>query len=287
MTPIEVITSIRQAGGSITVNDDKLRVKAPLAVVNALRSSITECKPVLLSLLAVVEPDLDKPDWWNPELSDSDNQDLDQFFGWSSDPERLAIQWVESLSRIEGQQVVEAAIVQLNEITGCGQGSCEQMDFDEQSQPLAAVLPEGSCEQSELDEQSIEPTACPKCSSISAWFDMTGGRHCDQCEPPTRSQFIAEHVCTLKDQYSAGVFPTKSRAVNKPKKELKPYDEPSKEFVLNKIFAAWGIKPRACPDHWRRSSWIETKTDAGADRFTCAKCGGFVGYSSRKVVHAN
>ena len=218
MTPLEVIASIRQAGGSITVNDGKLKVVAPPEVVQALRQALEESKAILLSLLAikpVVETEIDRPDWWNLNISDRDNRDLDQFFGWSSDPERRAIQWTESLSRIQGQQVLEAAVVQLNEIAGGARCANEKLRTNELSQTVAVDSSQCQNELNEPYEQSIEPENCPKCGSISVWLDATGKRHCDQCDPPIRSQFVASRVQALRERYEAGIYPVKNRKVRR------------------------------------------------------------------------
>ncbi len=282
MTPLEVIANIRRSGGSITVNDGKLKVVAPVEVVNALRPALAEFKPILLSLLAAqpaVETDLDKPDWWNPGLSDQDNRDLDQFFGHSSDPERRAIQWVESLSPSNSRAVVSAAIVQLDSITGRTDQTREQ---SEQSEQAAACSFSGTGrEQSEQSEQTFEPVPCAKCGSISAWWDLADGRHCDQCDPPIRSQFIASRVKLLLADYAVGKYPTNGRAIRRIRGNRQPIETNSKDRILSRIFTAWQVEPVGCQGHKERENWIETEGNRGAVRVTCSLCGGFVGYQKR------
>jgi hypothetical protein len=253
MTPIEVIASIRQTGGSITAAGGKLRVVAPPEVVNALRSSLSECKPVLLSLLApepVAEVDLDRPDWWDSKLTEQENRDLDQFLGWSSDAERRAIQWVESLSPFDASAVVRDAIVELDSITGCDAETCEQSEQCEQSS-LSPLLATSTAEIAVANnlrticEQSFEPVPCAKCGGISAWWDGNDNRHCDQCDPPIRSRFIAERIQSLLADQAIGRFPTRNRKLAAVPLDCQA-DDKSKRNILGRCFAV-GSQAKVLP----------------------------------------
>src|SRR5262245_38742220 len=103
MTPLDAISRIRATGGSICVANGKLSVTATPEVMAGVRPALVEHKTILIRLLDTgreTEPEPELRNWWDPELSDRDNRVLDEFFGYSSDPERFAIQWVETLSVI-------------------------------------------------------------------------------------------------------------------------------------------------------------------------------------------
>ena len=82
MTVLDVLSTIRQAGGSVVVVDGNLKIRVPTGLLTPEhRAVLVEYKATLVRLLA---PDVD--------------------------PEREAIQWVEGLSAPEAEVVVETAI---------------------------------------------------------------------------------------------------------------------------------------------------------------------------------
>ncbi|MBU4399416.1 MAG: hypothetical protein KKE86_08790 [Planctomycetes bacterium] len=90
MIALDVLNTIRQAGGSYFVEAENLRIVAPPGLLTAEHKTVlASAKADLIRLLA---PDVD--------------------------PERAAIQWVESLSAEEGEVVIEQARREWNEIVG-------------------------------------------------------------------------------------------------------------------------------------------------------------------------
>jgi hypothetical protein len=47
----------------------------------------------------------------------------------------------------------------------------------------------------DLDEEAVDPPApCQQCGSLMAWWDVLGGVHCMDCEPPVRSERLREQA---------------------------------------------------------------------------------------------
>ena len=46
-------------------------------------------------------------------------------------------------------------------------------------------------------DQGVEPVPCPICGEIDAWWSFDGAGHCERCEPPNRSNLLAERARLL------------------------------------------------------------------------------------------
>ncbi len=53
---------------------------------------------------------------------------------------------------------------------------------------------------------TIKP--CPRCDSLAKWWDLTGGEHCQMCDPPTEARQLREIVANQKKRYSANGRPS-------------------------------------------------------------------------------
>jgi hypothetical protein len=107
MTVLEVLSVIRQAGGSVVVEAGDLRISAPAGVLTQDHKAVlAEHKAVLVRLLAqdhadderlaiqqeaepVPEPaagewdfPTPKPAWWSPDIGDEENAKVDEFMGY-------------------------------------------------------------------------------------------------------------------------------------------------------------------------------------------------------------
>ena len=58
-------------------------------------------------------------------------------------------------------------------------------------------------------DTAIEPEWCPACRGINAWWDFSGARRCARCDPPNRSNLIAERAKLLRQRATRRIF-TKS-----------------------------------------------------------------------------
>jgi hypothetical protein len=183
--------------------------------------------------------------------------------GDEAEAEREAIQWLESMPDAEAQDVIDAAIAEFDSITGCDAETCEQSEQSEQS--------------------LVEPSPCAKCGSISCWWDGLGSRHCDQCDPPVRSQFIANRCRELLADYAANIFPVRYSDVDECRRHYRKYHEPQdhpelEADVLQPV--THELKPKACAGHKSPDNWQWSDSPAGW-RASCRLCGGFVGYEKR------
>ena len=163
---IEVIASIRSAGGSITVDGGEIKVSAPPGTLSPDdRSALAKNRETLISILPSVDPERESiqggeivdgdqievtgeiaiaaatpsPWWWSGELSRQDNQVLDDFMAY--DPE---------------------------------------------------LGPAGEVEQIVLTE------GCERCGSILGWVDVQGVEHCLGHEKPSLRSY-ARQAATLRE----------------------------------------------------------------------------------------
>jgi len=177
MTALDVLSTIRQAGGSFAVEDGGLRIVVPRGLLTAeQREVLAGSKADLVRLLA--------PD---------------------ADPERAAIRWLESLTPTEAAVVVETASREWAEL----------VDADHNLGAWAEQQLSKPCEQSEQSEQRVDhilavdadatweqavepPSPCQRCGSLEVWWDGKGGTHCIACEPMARAQRIHDRAVRLR-----------------------------------------------------------------------------------------
>ncbi len=55
-------------------------------------------------------------------------------------------------------------------------------------------------------DTAIEPVWCPACRGIDAWWDFSGARRCARCNPPNRSNLIAERAKLLRQRATGRIF---------------------------------------------------------------------------------
>jgi hypothetical protein len=248
MTPLDVIARVRAAGGAITVNNGRLKVVSPPQVFRDLRPSLIEHKSILIRLLATTQEPV-------TEIEQSESSNVEN---------------------------CDAIIVRPGTETGD--------ELNEQNE-LSALQPaaEIRCELNELCDQGYaDAEPCRRCGSLLLWWDALGGVHCESCEPPVRSRFIAARVQSLLVDYAAGKYPTKNPRFHATKQQLEPSGEPapgrSREQILSRIFAAWDVVPKYCPDHRNPAKWQEAPVTGKRIRVMCSTCGGFVGYRNGEQV---
>jgi hypothetical protein len=178
MTPFDVLSMIREAGGRVSVLDGDLRVIAPPGTLTPEAAVVLrEHKAALIGILP--------------------------------DAEREAIGWVEDLDPAAAEIVVSTARREWNEIVG-------DPDHDLNAW-AAAQLGQVSHSAPTLLEQNIgsdqdeEAIPCSTCGSLMAWWDATGRRHCMVCEPIDRSQQLAKDAARLRAKPTL-TFKVKGRA---------------------------------------------------------------------------
>ena len=70
--------------------------------------------------------------------------------------------------------------------------------LDQQAGPVEFTTPEGMTIRfaDPVDEAEIvaPPPPCQQCGGFLAWWDIAGGVHCLDCEPPVRSQRLREQA---------------------------------------------------------------------------------------------
>lgn len=55
-------------------------------------------------------------------------------------------------------------------------------------------------------DRAVEPVPCKVCGEIEAWWSFDGARHCDRCDPPNRSNLIAERAKVLRQRAIGRIF---------------------------------------------------------------------------------
>ena len=183
MTPLDVLSTIRQAGGRVVILDGDLQVVAPPGTVSAEAAAVLrEHKAVLLRLLP--------------------------------DAEREAIQWAENLPPDKAEIVVETASREWEEIVGSTQEPepvvvampepVVEPDLDQQAEPVEFTTPEGLtirfAEPEDGDEIVVPLPPCQQCGGFMGWWDVLGGVHCMDCDPPLRSARLREQADRLRRQ---------------------------------------------------------------------------------------
>ena len=114
MTPLDVLSTIRQAGGRVVVLDGDLQVIAPPGTVSVEAAAVLrEHKAALIGILP--------------------------------DAEREAVRWVEDLAPAAAEAVVEATSREWEEIVGSTQEPepVVEPDLDQQAEPVEFTTPEG------------------------------------------------------------------------------------------------------------------------------------------------
>jgi hypothetical protein len=187
MTPLDVISMIRQAGGRVVVLDGDLQIVTPPGTVSAEAAAVLrENKTALIGIL--------------------------------SDAERQAIQWVESLDQAEAAVVVDQARREWTQIVGdepvvvraeifgdalvlvCP--TPEIRDKIEAGRPIVEkILAETGAELHAADEvveeiERIDP--CQQCGSLEQWQSLAGSWRCLKCDPPIKAEWWAAKVSRLR-----------------------------------------------------------------------------------------
>jgi hypothetical protein len=257
MNLVQLISTIRCLGGTITVASNAVTVNVPRGTLTPeLKQAIIDNKELILLTLS--------------------RDSLDR----ESIEERIAIQQFECLFVNEWGEICELSeLSPIPDSQPIGDISFSVPTANESSL-------RNNCELSELsllDPVIVDPVTCHKCGGISAWFDANGNRHCDECDPPIMSQLLAARIATLRAKAAES-----PEAISEPrewsrraKPSYKAHDDEAKRDILRRSFAAWGTEPKVCYGHKDPANWIETKTKGRAVRVTCRSCGGFVGYKRR------
>jgi len=173
MTPLDILSTIRQAGGRVVVLDGDLQVVAPPGLLSPQdKQVLAENKAALVGILP--------------------------------DAERDAIQEVERLPQAEAEAVVEAARREWSEIVGGDQQVEEvvraEIVGDElrlhcPTPEIASAIEAGRdrLERLLVDMQAEEPEEyqivacpppCPQCDSLRLWEGIDGRWYCLACHPP-------------------------------------------------------------------------------------------------------
>jgi hypothetical protein len=174
MTPFDVLSTIRSAGGCVVVEDGDLRVIAP-------------------------------PNTLTPEAVVVLRENKAALLGILPNAERETIGWVENLTPGRAAVVVESArqewtrlveqdepvVIQVeivgnelllhcptSEIAAKIETGRERID-----RVLAEIHPIDADHDLSTWEEAVEPIPCATCGSIMAWWDFTDRRHCMICEP--------------------------------------------------------------------------------------------------------
>ncbi|NUQ65463.1 MAG: hypothetical protein HUU20_23590 [Pirellulales bacterium] len=149
---ISILWKIRQAGGKILVDAGRVRIDVPIGVLSdSDKQVLGDHKQDLVRLLAPAETVV-------------------------VDAEREAIQWVETLSPTQADEVVATALREWREIV---EETTQAMGRDDDQDDAEVV-----------DwEEAIDPfEPCPSCGSLLQWESTAGTWQCLSCEPPTRAK---------------------------------------------------------------------------------------------------
>ena len=166
MTPLDVLGTIRQAGGRVVVLDGDLQVIAPPGTVSAEAAAVLrEHKAALVGILP--------------------------------NAEREAIGWTETLSPAEAEIVVETASREWDRTV------VETPVEDTTTSTVEAVV--NSMIEADTDqevEEIVPPPPCRQCNSLELWQDLTGGWHCQHCQADglQRSERLVEQAARLRRQ---------------------------------------------------------------------------------------
>jgi hypothetical protein len=165
MTPLDVLSTIRQAGGRVVVLDGDLQVIAPPGTVSAeMAAVLREFKAALIGILP--------------------------------DAEREAVRWVEDLAPEAAEAVVETARREMEEIVRSTQEPepvvvtipepVVEPDLDQQAEPVEFTTPEGLtirfADPEDEEEIVVPPPPCQQCGGFMFWWDFAGRHHCMVCE---------------------------------------------------------------------------------------------------------
>ena len=168
MTALDVLNTIRQAGGRVVVLDGDLRIVAPPGTLTKEAATVLLAhKEALISILP--------------------------------DGGREAIQWSEGLDPAEAKVVVETARREFGEIVNAGSTPVAEPGDPDHDLNAWAEKQVGDAETLDPDE---EPVPCPTCGEIAAWWDPTGKRHCMACEPtaPQKAQQLVTKAQRLREK---------------------------------------------------------------------------------------
>lgn len=142
MGPLEVLNKVRLANGSIVVEGGEIRVVAPAGVLTAEdKQVLARHKAALLSILA---PPVDE--------------------------EREAIQWLDRLSPVEADRIVDEAVRHW----------------------------ERGVETGDWDQAVDQPPPCTKCGSMDFWQNLVGEWRCLSCDPPATAERIRRRAEAIR-----------------------------------------------------------------------------------------
>lgn len=147
MSPLLIIDKIHRSGGSIWGEDGDLRIEVDSGLLTA------EDMSVLARHKADLVPLLARP------VRSKDSED------------REAIQWIESLSPEESEEVLKRAT----------------SDFD-------LIVAEDQSLDDWLVENTVSPLVCEQCGYLDRWQDLADGWHCLLCDPPVRAQKLRQRA---------------------------------------------------------------------------------------------
>ena len=151
MNAIDVLSMVRRAGGRVVVLDGDLRIVAPPGTLTPeMVTVLLEHKEGLISILP--------------------------------DAEREAIVWTENLPPDQAAVVVETARREWGDLVG--DGSTPGADPGDPDHDLNAWA-QKQLGLPQILDPGEEPSPCPTCGKIAAWWDPTGKRHCMACESAT------------------------------------------------------------------------------------------------------
>ncbi|NLX95980.1 MAG: hypothetical protein GXY83_07375 [Rhodopirellula sp.] len=177
---ISTLSKIRQAGGMVVVLDGKVRIEAPPGLLSDRDKQIlADHKQDLLRLLGPAETTI------------------------VADPEREAIQWIESLPPAEAEQVVETAIREWREIVGATETEAVETPVVDQVEATIVVSPIEATEVVEWEDGIEPPPPCDKCGSLELWETVGGSWHCQRCDPPIRSEMLRLRARRLRKEAEA------------------------------------------------------------------------------------
>ena len=76
-------------------------------------------------------------------------------------------------------------------------------DLDQQAEPVEFTTPEGlTIRFADPDDEEevvvVPPPPCQQCGGFMAWWDILGGVHCLDCDPPLRSQRLREQAARIR-----------------------------------------------------------------------------------------
>ena len=175
--PIEILSRIRQSGGSVRVADGDLQISAPGGTLSPEdRLVLASHKPDLVRLL-------------NPV-----------------DEEKAAVRWVESLSDADAETIVETARREWSEIVDePGTDSIYtkiertvEESFAEFGVEVEARFQAGThnrwLDDPEGPDEVLPGEPCLNCSSLEFWENHLGDRFCQQCRPVCRSEAIVKAI---------------------------------------------------------------------------------------------